>query len=41
MMWWNVAYQILGITLIVAIVIMVYKIFLASNKDKYGISRPT
>jgi len=37
MMWWNVAYQILGIALIVALVIVIYKIFIISNRDKYGI----
>jgi len=41
MMWWNVAYQILGIALIVALVIVIYKIFIISNRDKYGISYNT
>ena len=39
MYYWDIIYQILGVTFIVAVSIAVYKIYIASNADKYGIAR--
>lgn len=36
---WNIAYQIFGITLLVVLIIAIYKIYIESNQDKFGIAR--
>lgn len=41
MNFWYFMYDILGICLIVTVSIILYKIFILSNSDKYGIPRNT
>lgn len=36
---WNTLYQILGISLMVVLFLIIYKIYITTNREKYGIPR--
>ena len=36
---WNIMYQIFGMGLMVALIIIIYKIYITTNREKDGIPR--